>query len=74
MLSDLSSGKMSMTDLQHQAKIAADQLRAYRKEIPDQTGMMDEYLSILDSFVVEVDALQPKTNAVRAGVARQPGR
>ena len=74
MLGDLSSGKMSMTDLQKEAKSAADQLRAYKKEMGDQTGMMDEYLSILDSFVAEVDAAQPKTNVVRPGAVRQPGR
>jgi len=57
MLGDLLSGKMSMGDLRAQAKSAADQLRAMKKELgPEADSTLDGYLSILESFLREVPA------------------
>jgi hypothetical protein len=70
MMADLMSGKMNLGDLRSQAKSAADQLRAYKKELGSEVGGedLDSYLAILDSFVAEV-AAEPgvtATNAVKA--------
>lgn len=65
MLTDLTTGKMTMADLRTQAKDAADQLRALEKESgDDDTGTMDMYLSILDNFLNETTPATASTNAV----------
>ena len=58
MMGDLINGKMSVNDLAAQAKGAADQLRAFRKELGEDAGggELDAYLSILDSFLNQVPA------------------
>jgi hypothetical protein len=54
MLDDLSSGKMDMNGLRTEAQSAADQLRAYGKELgPDAAGEVNDYLKILDQFLAE---------------------
>ncbi|MGO8698449.1 MAG: hypothetical protein ACLQVY_12100 [Limisphaerales bacterium] len=54
MLSGVLSGKIDMTSLRAQAKSAADQLRAYQKELgPDASDTFNSYLAILDSFLKE---------------------
>ena len=66
MLTDLSTGKMSVGDLRAQAKSTADQLRSLRKELGEDAGEgLDGYLAILDNFVQESAAtVAPITNAV----------
>ena len=54
LLGGLSSGKLSVNDLAAQARSAADQMRAARKDLGDEAGwMIDSYLAILDHFVKE---------------------
>jgi len=54
MLSGVLSGKIDMTSLRAQAKSAADQLRAYQKELgPEASDTFNSYLAILDSFLKE---------------------
>jgi hypothetical protein len=75
LLSDLSTGKMSMSDLRAEAKSTADQLRSLRRELGDDAGDgLDGYLAILDNFVRESAPVNPPTtNAVVLPQApRQP--
>jgi len=54
LLNGLSTGSMDMNDLRAQAQSAADQLRAFKKDLgPDAGEEMDTYLSILDNFLQE---------------------
>jgi hypothetical protein len=60
MLGDLMSGKMTVADLRVQAKSAADQLRALKKELgPESDSTLDSYLSVLESFLKEVPTDEP---------------
>src|ERR1041385_6045579 len=48
------TGKLSLGDIRAQAKSAADQLRAARKDLGEDAGIaLDGYLAILDSFLKE---------------------
>lgn len=50
----LANGTISVGDLRAQAKTAADQLRAMKKDLGEDTGWaLDGYLSILDNFLSE---------------------
>jgi hypothetical protein len=52
MLGDLTSGKMTISDLRAQAKAAVDQARGQRSEANGELGgLLDSYLSILDDFL-----------------------
>jgi len=52
LMGGLLSGKLTMADIRLQAKSMADQVRAARKDLDDEQGMMvDAYLSILDRFL-----------------------
>jgi hypothetical protein len=65
MLADLMSGKLNVSDIRSQAQVAANQLRAAKKDLGgDETGVLDEYLAILDKFVQETAPAVPsvKTN------------
>jgi hypothetical protein len=63
MLSDLSTGKLSMSDLRAEAKSTADQLRSFRKELGDDAGEgLDGYLAILDNFVRASAPISPPTS------------
>ncbi len=54
MLRDLTSGKMTLSDLRAQAKAAADQVRGQRGELNGELGgLLDGYLGILDGFLQE---------------------
>ncbi len=54
LLGGLISGKLNLNDLRAEAKTAADQVRAVRKDLGDDAGaMVDGYLAILDSFLKE---------------------
>jgi hypothetical protein len=60
LLSGLMSGKVSVEDIRAQAKSAADQLRALRREGGEETGFaVDTYLAILDHFVKETAPAAP---------------
>jgi hypothetical protein len=67
LLTGLVSGRITTDDLRGQAKAAADQMRAVRKELGDEAGgELDGYISILDNFVKEADSAEPNSNATRA--------
>jgi hypothetical protein len=54
LLGGLATGKLNVDDLRAQAKAAADQLRAARKDLGEDSGwVIDSYLSILDHFLNE---------------------
>lgn len=54
LLGGLMSGKLNLNDLRAEAKSAADQVRAVRKDLGEDAGaMIDGYLAILDSFLKE---------------------
>ena len=70
MLTDLSTGKMSVDGLRAEAKSTADQLRAMRKELGEDAGEgLDGYLAILDNFVQES---APTATATNAGTPLKP--
>jgi hypothetical protein len=57
LLTGLSTGTLNMNDLRAQAKTAADQLRALKKESGGSADeALDSYLAILDSFLKETPA------------------
>jgi hypothetical protein len=57
MLASLLTGKMSMSDLAGEAKTAAAQLKAMKKELGSEADpALDGYLSILENFLREVPA------------------
>ena len=54
LLGGLMSGKLDMNGLRTEAKSAADQVRAVRKDLGDDEGaLIDGYLTILDNFLKE---------------------
>jgi hypothetical protein len=60
MVDGLVSGRLTLNDLRAQAKSAADQLRALKKDLDkDDLGGLDEYLNILDRFVTETEPQSP---------------
>jgi hypothetical protein len=70
LLSGLMSGKLSVDDIRAQAQSAADQLRALKRESPEEAGLAaDAYLTILDHFLKETAPANSATNAP----ARSPG-
>ena len=60
MVSGMMSGKMDINGLRAQAKQAADNLKQMKREVGDDTGMLDGYLSILENFLKES---APSTNS-----------
>ena len=63
LLSGVMNGSVSMNDLRAQAKSAADQVRALRKDVGEEAGpMLDGYLEILDKFLAESAAGGSLTN------------
>ncbi len=64
LLDGLSTGKMDMTGLRAEAQSAADQLRAFRKDLgPEAGGQVDSYLAILDHFLKETGSGGRGTNS-----------
>ena len=53
LIGGLMSGKLDMNTLRKEAKSAADQLRSLKSQGDDMGGLLDTYLSILDSFLKE---------------------
>lgn len=71
MLSDLTTGKMTIADLRAQAKDVADQLRALQRESGEDGGITaDLYLSILDRFLQDTTPAQRATNAPAGSMKR----
>ncbi len=52
----LMSGKLTVKDLRQEAKSAADQLRAVKRDLGDDSGTIDGYLSILETFLNETSS------------------
>jgi hypothetical protein len=70
MINDLSTGRMDINGLRAQAQSAAAQLRSLQKEAgADDTGTLDMYLSVLDSFLKET---APSPNAAGAASKSKP--
>ena len=44
---------MSVEDIRNEARSAVAQLKSLKKEVGDETGVMDGYLSILEKFLGE---------------------
>jgi hypothetical protein len=66
LLDGLSTGKMDMNGLRAEARSAAEQLRALKKELgPDGGGELDGYLAILESFLRQTPPANTGTNAPR---------
>lgn len=56
-LNALASGKLTMNDLRAEAKTAADQLRAFKRELGQDAGSeLDGYLDVLDRFLRETES------------------
>jgi hypothetical protein len=73
MIDELASGRMNADDLRAQAKSAADQLRAFRKDLGEDGWAVDGYLTILDNFVRETEP--PAASAAPAPAAKPaPGK
>jgi len=54
LMGGLLSGRLNVNDIRTEAKSAADQMRAAKKELGEENGfMIDSYLAILDSFLKE---------------------
>jgi len=63
LLDGLSTGKMDLNGLQSEARSAAEQLRALKKELgPDADGELDSYLAILENFLKETTPARAATN------------
>jgi len=57
MASGFLNGKLNVSDIRAEAKSAADQLRAARKDLGEDAGSaLDGYLAILDSFLKETSS------------------
>ena len=64
LLGGLMSGRLSVDDIRAEAKTAADQLRALKREGGEDAGFAtDAYLAILDHFLKETAHSGPATNA-----------
>ncbi len=64
LVSGLLNGSITVEDVQREARTAADQVRALKKELgPDASFALDGYLAILDQFLKEAP---PGTNSPAA--------
>ena len=73
LLGGLMSGKLSVDDIRAEAKTAADQLRALKREGGEETGFAtDAYLAILDHFLKETAPSASATNAPASLPASKP--
>ena len=56
-LSGLASGKLTINDIRAEASTAADELRAFKRELgEDAGGEIDGYLDVLERFLHETDS------------------
>jgi len=60
MVTGMMSGNMDINGLRAEAKKAAANLKQMKREVGDDTGMLDSYLSILENFIQESE---PATNS-----------
>jgi hypothetical protein len=76
MVNGLMNGSLNVEDIRAQAKTAADQLRAAKKELGDDSGIaIDGYLAVLDGFLRETAApSNSATNTVLSGAVKQKPR
>ncbi len=74
LLGGIMSGKLTLNDLRTEAKSAADQLRALKRDLGEDTGVaVDGYLAILDQFLKEVPPSNTSaTNSSRSSVKPGP--
>ena len=71
LLSGMASGKLNLDGIRSEARSAASQLRALKKDLgPDASEPLDAYLEILDNFLKEAT---PTTDAVPSAAVTQPG-
>jgi len=71
LLGGLVSGRLNVDDIRTQAKSAAQQLRALRKDLGDDNGaLLDSYLAILDRFVSEVPEQKAESQKPKAGMPK----
>jgi hypothetical protein len=71
LLNGLMSGKMDINGLRAEAKTAADQLRAMKKDMGGEAGeTLDAYLGVLDNFLAESTpaAPAPATNSTQGTI------
>jgi hypothetical protein len=71
LLNGLTTGKLDMNDLRAEAKSAADQLRAMKKDMGGDAGeTLDAYLGVLDSFLSQSapPAAAPVTNSTQGTI------
>lgn len=65
MMGGLMNGSLNLDDIRKQAKSAADQLRAAKKDLGDDAGFaVDGYLAVLDGFLRETATTGAGTNAL----------
>ena len=73
LLGGLMTGKLSVNDIRAQAKTAADQLRALKRDTGEDAGFATgTYLAILDHFLKETAPSGSASNAPAASPASRP--
>ncbi len=73
LMSGLMSGKLNVEDIRAQAKTAADQLRALKRDGGEDSGFtMDAYLAILDQFLKETAPAPGSATNAPAPSAKAP--
>jgi hypothetical protein len=58
----LMTGKLSVEDIRNEARSAVAQLKSLKKEVGDDTGVMEGYLSMLEKFLGESPSTGGTTN------------
>jgi len=73
MMGGLMNGSLNVDDIRRQAKSAADQLRAAKKELGDDAGFaVDGYLAVLDGFLNETASSGNSATNALAHPSRNP--
>jgi len=62
LLNGLTTGQLNIGDIRAQAQDAANQLRSAKKDMRDDSGLLDAYLTVLEHFVKETQA-EPSSRA-----------
>jgi hypothetical protein len=75
MMGGLVNGSLNVDDIRKQAKSAADQLRAAKKELGDDAGFaVDGYLAVLDGFLRETASAATGTSTNSPASQASPKR
>jgi hypothetical protein len=75
MMGGLMNGSLNVDDIRRQAKSAADQLRAAKKELGDDAGFaVDGYLAVLDGFLRETASTSTGTSTNAPASQASPKR